>query len=328
MKRFGLLLFCVLMLSGCSLKYNMKEPSLSSVEYLNPGTTATTMTIVDKRSGDDRLYTMGKIGLGGSVTDISTLLSFQNVTDPIGFFSINLEKELNRRGIPVRCVVGSGGGEGVSVEVNRYQIINYRATGFSPWEACHVFAGVIGHGEKRTGIKAYFYNGKVPVWSMDEIEEPCFNIPTSILIKDVASKINKAVFNLRSSDEKVQQLAAEIDADLAQKPEIGPLWKVLELAYTNNQNAMPLLKQYAVQGDELFKSSALSAIGILGPETQFDFLKQRYAETFYNEKYMAAKAIGDIGSEEALAFVRTIKNESIYESEGGLKSVVDLYATP
>ena len=35
MKRFGLLLFCVLLLSGCSLKYNMKEPSLSSVEYSN-----------------------------------------------------------------------------------------------------------------------------------------------------------------------------------------------------------------------------------------------------------------------------------------------------
>ena len=36
----------------------------------------------------------------------------------------------------------------------------------------------------------------------------------------------------------------------------------------------------------------------------------------------------DIGSEEALSFVRNMKNESIYNSEGGLKSVVDLYATP
>ena len=70
---------------------------------------------------------------------------------------------------------------------------------------------------------------------MDEIQEPCFDMPASILIKDVASKINKAVFELSASDEKVHQLAMEIEAELEKKPENGPIWKVLELAYTNNR---------------------------------------------------------------------------------------------
>jgi hypothetical protein len=311
---------------GCSLKYNLKEPSPSTVNYINSGVPVTTMTIVDKREGDHLHFTTGKIGPGGSVVDISKLLTFQNINDPIVFFSTNLEKELNQRGIPVKCIVGTTGDSNLSLEVRRYQIISYRATGFSPWEACHVFDGTVVVDGKRKGIKAYFYNGKTPVWSMDEIQEPCFNIPSSVIIKDIVSKINKVLFRLQASDAKVNHLTGEIDTEMAAKPEIGPIWKVLELGYTNNPNAMTPLKKYSLEGDELFKSCAISAIGILGGEEQFMFLKQRYNETIYNEKYMAVKAIGDIGSDEAVSFIRNIMNEDIYNSEGGLKSCVDLYA--
>jgi hypothetical protein len=318
--------FLVSLLMGCGLKYNLKEPSPSTVNYPNSGVPTTTMTIVDKREGENLHFTTGKIGPGGSVVDISKILTFQNIDDPIAFFSTQLEKELNQRGLPVKCIVGRTGDSSLSLEVNRYQIVNYRATGFSPWEACHVFDGIVVLDGKREGIKAYFYNGKTPVWSMDEIQEPCFNIPSSILIKDVASKINRAVFKLQASDAKVNQLAAEIDTEMTTKPEIGPIWKVLELGYTNNPNAMMPLKKFSLEGDELFKSCAISAIGILGAEGQFEFLKQRYNDTFYNEKYMAVKAIGDIGSQEAISFIRNITDQDIYNDEGGLKTCVDLYA--
>jgi HEAT repeat protein len=77
--------------------------------------------------------------------------------------------------------------------------------------------------------------------------------------------------------------------------------------------------------DELFKSCALTAIGNLGAENQFEFLKERFKSGGYNDRYMAVKAIGDIGTPEALQFVRDQKNTDVYQGEGGLKSCVDLY---
>jgi hypothetical protein len=209
--------------------------------------------------------------------------------------------------------------------INRYQIANLRATGFSPWESFHIFSGtVIKDGQEKT-IKAYFYNGKVPVWSMAEIQEPCFTIPISIIIKDVASKINQTVFNLRASDEKVSRLTDEINSEIS-KNNYSNFWKVLELGYTNNPEAIEPLKKYAQTGDEFFKSCALSSIGTLGAVGQLEFLKQRYREGSYNDRYMAAKAIGDIGTPEALQVIQGMKKDTAYEKEGGLRYCVDLYA--
>jgi hypothetical protein len=80
-----------------------------------------------------------------------------------------------------------------------------------------------------------------------------------------------------------------------------------------------------LEGDGLFQSGALSAIGILGAEDQLDFLKARYDGSKYNAKYMAAKAIGDIGTDKAKDLLRTMKKEKVYETEGAMKSCVDLY---
>ena len=238
---------------------------------------------------------------------------------------MQLEKELNSRGIPVKCVIVTTQTEELTLQINRYQIANYRATGFSPWEACHLFSGAVINKGTETPIKAYFYNGKVPIISMNEIKDPCFNTPMSILIKDVASKMNKAVFNLKAPDEKIEALRTEIDSEMENK-DVGPFWKILELGYTNNPNAVQPLKKYAQVGDEFSKSCALSAIGILSPHGQLEFLKQRLSEGGYNERYMAIKALGDIGTPEAMQVIQDMKNEQAYTNEGGLKSCVDLYA--
>lgn len=317
-------LLIVLSVSGCSLKLSIQDPQLSDVSYVNTSPAQATIAIVDKRKGNDAKFIMGKIGIGSDLDDLSNVLVIDNIKDPIAFFSINLEKELNRRGIPVKCVVANASeGQEMVLEINRYQIHNYRATGFSPWEAGHLFDGTMIHGDKRKNIKAYFYNGKVPVWSMDEIQEPCFATPSSALIKDVASKVNRHFFNLQTSDTKVGQLSQEVESELAKGA--SPLWKVLELGYTNNDKAMVPLKEFSSKGDNLFKSGALSSIGMLGQEDQLEFLKERYNNGTYNEKYMAAKAIGDIGNEDSRTFLKQLKNEKIYHKEGGLKSCVDLY---
>jgi hypothetical protein len=314
------------LLTGCGLSITVKEPTPSTVNYTRQNLAPVTLNVVDARTGADTQFVRGKLGFGGEMKDISGLLKLANIENPISFLSTQLEKELNNRGIPAKCVVGQTGGQGLTLTVIRYQILNYRASGFSPWEACHLFYGIIEGNGVKTPIKAYFYNGKTPVWSMTEINEPCFDVPTSIIIKEVASKINRAIFSLQAPDGKVDALTAEIDAEVSKQKPGGPFWKVLELGYTNNPNAMEPLKKYSQQGgDEFFKSCALTAIGTLNPEGQFEFLKQRYDAGGYNDRYMAAKAIGDIGSDQALHFIEGLKGGEAYNGEGGLKSCVDLY---
>lgn len=321
---FPILFLFSIMTTGCSLKLSMQDPKLSDISYANSSTSPVIIEVVDKRTASEKTFVMGKLGLGSDLSDISNILIIDNVKDPIGFFSRNLEGELNQRGIQAKCVVVSAPvGKEMVLEINRYQILNYRATGFSPWESGHVFDGTLVSGDKRKNIKAYFYNGKVPIWSMDEIQEPCFATPASFLIKDVASKINKHFFNLQASDVKVNQLSEEIENDLSKGA--SPISKVLELGYTNNPKAIVPLKEFSSKGDNYFKSGALSAMGVLGHEDQFEFLKSHYVNGVNNEKYMAAKAIGDINNDESKSFLKTLKNEEIYKKEGGLKSCVDLY---
>jgi len=309
---------------GCSLTYTIKEPAVSTIDYGTKDITPIILNIMDMRTGDDAGFIVTRLGPSGDVSNFP--ITLKNMENPIGYFTQNLEKELKNRKIPVKCEVGKTATNGLTLEVVRYQIINRRATGFSPWEAMHIFSGNIIKDGKKTLIKAFFYGGKTPVWSMNEIEEPCFNIPISIIIKDVASKINRVVFNYAAPDEKIDRLTSEISSEIGKTVE-GPFWKVLELGYTNNRKALEPLKRYSQQGEEFFRSCALSSIGTLGGEDQLEFLKQRYsgAMSSFNDRYMAVKAIGDIGTIEALQFIREIRKDSAYSKEAGLKYCVDLY---
>jgi hypothetical protein len=308
--------------SGCSLTYTIKDPVLSSIDYGKVDTKPVTLTIVDQRTGIDSIFVVGRFGLAADLSKAP--VSLENMEDPVGYFAGHLEKEFISRKVPVKCAVGKIVDEGLTLEINKYQIINRRATAFSPWEAMHIFYGTITKNGGKTPVRTYFYNGKTPVWSANEIKEPCFDIPVSIIIKDVASKINKVVFNYSAPDEMIDRITSEISAEFG-KDENGPFWKILELGYTNNPKAMEPLKKYAQQGYEFFKSCALSAIGTLGADGQLEFLKQRYGAGGYNDRYMAVKAIGDIGTPEALQFIQTLKKDGAYEKEAGLKYCVDLY---
>lgn len=314
----------VMLITGCGLHYTIKDPIPSKINYERRDSPVLSLTIIDKRTGNDAAFLIHHFDVGASMPK-AVMIQFDNIKDPIGFFAKHLENELNSRKIPIKCVVGQAAAEGLTLIINRYQIANLRATGFSPWESFHMFSGtIIKDGQEKT-IKSYFYNGKVPVWSMNEIEEPCFSIPMSIIIKDVASKINKAVLNLRTPDINVDRITAEIDSEIS-KNIYSNFWRVLELGYTNNPKAVEPLTKYAQTGDEFFKSCALSSIGTLGADDRLEFLKQQYSNSrTYNDRYMAAKAIGDIGTPEAMQILQTMKKDSAYEQEGGLKYCIDLY---
>jgi hypothetical protein len=318
-------LVCLVLVSGCGLKFTIKDTPASSFTYAKTDTAPATLTIVDQRKGEDAEFVGGRIGVGG-MRAVSSLVTLENMEDPIRYLSVNLEKELVQRGVPIKCSVGKAEGPGLTLYVDQYQIVSFRLTGFSPWECSHVFSGRLVSNGKSNTIKAYFYNGRMPVWSMNEIAEPCFNIPVSIMVKDIASKINKIAFALSAPDSRVQELKAGIDADLAKKDSGETFWRVIDLGSSNNLSAMEPLKKYAQEKDDFLKSCALDAIGMLGPGQEMDFLRRDALSGSYNDRYMAIKAIGDIGTPEALLFIKEMKQNSSYQGEGGFRTVVDLYS--
>jgi len=310
----------VIAFAGCSMKYTVKEPIPSSIDYGRKDIAPVTLTIIDNRTGSDAIFLVKK---DGSLTyTVNVILN--NMEDPVRYFAQHLEKEFVSRGIPVRCAVKKAADEGLTLVINKYQIVILRATSLSSWKASHILDGdIIVNGQKKK-IKAFAYNSKVPIFRMKEVEEPCFSIPTSIIIKDVASKINRAVFNLQVSDAKVDKLITEINAEIGKDAD-GTFWKVLDLGYTNNPKAMEPLKKYAAEGDDFLKACALSAIGTLGGAGQLEFLKQQYRAGDYEDKTMAAKSIGDIGTTESLRIMQDMKKDKAYKKNGSLRYCIDLY---
>jgi hypothetical protein len=303
--------------SGCSLKYTIDEPTPSHFSYQNAGKKPVVMKLVDQR--DNAKFSAGISGLK------SIDIVFENVPDPMAWLSTGMEKEFAARGVPVQIVgKDSGTPADMTLTVRRYQVVNHRASGFSAWEAYHLFLGQVTMGQKSCTIPAYFFNSKIPVWSMDEIGKPCLSLPMSVMVKEIVSKINRCVFNYSISDEEAKKMG---DAALAKvKPDTeSACLPSVELGGTNNPAIMGTLEKIAESEDSLVHNCAVSAMGTLGAQDQFDFLAKKFAQFSNNDKVVPLKSIGDIGSVPAMDFLRKVKTSKLYEDENGVKYCVDLY---
>ncbi len=304
-------------MSGCSLKYTIDEPTPSHFTYQNVDKKPVVMKVIDQR--DDVKFSPGITGL--SRIDIV----FENVPDPTAWLSKGMEKEFAARGVPMQIVgKDSNASSDMTLTIRKYQVVNHRASGFSAWEAYHLFLGQVTMGDKSCTIPAYFFNSKVPVWSMDEIGPPCLSIPMSIMVKEIVSKINRCVFNYAASDEDLKKMEALALEKV--KPETDfACFPSIELGGTNNPVAMKTLQKIAENEDSLVHACAVSAMGTLGAQDQFDYLANKFAQFSNNDKVIPLKSIGDIGSTKALDFIRDVKADKLYEDETGVKYCVDLY---
>lgn len=307
-------------ISGCSLKYAIDEPVVSRFSYQNVDKKPLVMKVVDQR-GDSKKFSPGISGL----KKIDILL--ENVNDPVAWLSTGIEKEFAARGVPLK-IAGQDAGQlsDMTLTVRKYEVVNHRASGFSAWESYHVFLGQLSIGDKTCTIPAYFFNSKLPVWSMDEVRQPCLNIPMSIMVKEIVSKINRCAFNYAASDEEVSRMAADALAKVKPDTEFACMPSI-ELGSTNNLLAIKTLEKLAEEKDSFVKTCAVTAMGILGAQDQFDYLVGKYTQFTDNDKVIPLKVIGDIGTDKALAFVRKIKNDKIYEDENGVRYCVDLYTS-
>ncbi len=316
------LLACLLVsgvITGCSLKYAVDDPPAPGFSYQNVDPKPITIKVVDQR--ETVQFLVGISGLQGID------LSLTNVDDPVAWFSRELVKEFTARGVPLKLAAkDSAIPADLTLTIRKYQLINHRASGFSAWESYNVFLGQVAMGNTSCTIPSFFFNSKLPVWSMDEIQKPCVSDPMAIVVKDVASKINRCLFNYGVSNADLQKLAtAAVSTVQADSP--TACFPLIDLGSTNNPHAMSTLKRFAEHDDSFVHNCAVNAIGTLGAQDQFEFLVGRFNYFATNDKVMPLKAIGDIGTGQAWDHLRQVQSSSLYREENGVKYCTDLYLT-
>lgn len=291
--------------SGYVLK--RPEPSAMPLEA-SANAPKTVFSLVDARSGDQYAFHSGIL---------RAVLSFDDgpINPPV-FLAKALQDELVSRGVPAQ-VLQQDGGE-AKIRLHSFHVENYRASGFSPFVTFTSLSADLEWAGHKERVAAYVKRGKVPVWSFDEVVEPTFNQPLSLAVKELAAKIAARVFNLRSPDRKVDEIAARLKGPRNEDSFLD----VYALGFTNNPKAVPFLKELATDKDEYVQLAAISSLGNLRAQDQFDFLKSFTDDRggLWQVRGMALKAIGDLGSPEALTFLR--EEEAKWSSQAATKESI------
>ncbi|MBL0715873.1 MAG: HEAT repeat domain-containing protein [Desulfosarcina sp.] len=299
--------FLLLTATGCTKTFNIGTPEPSSIVYDQPYSKASQLGISDQRREADRNISTGTLPV-----------VLKNMEDESDFLGRNLQAALKSRGINLNYAPDST--TDLIINVHKYRIRNLRTTGFSPYWTFTTFSGDLVADGKTNRITFYFKRGKVPVWAFREVEEPCYNVPVSLMVKEIASKINRCHFGLQAPSDKVRALAEDVENNFNKYSFL----KVLELGYTNNKDAIKPLRALTEHHDSMVRVCAISSLGLLGADGELALLKNIYRTRDNIEQSMALKAIGDLGTPEARAFLQSVKDSEAYENEM-IREVVDLY---
>ncbi|KAF1723355.1 HEAT repeat domain-containing protein [Pseudoxanthomonas japonensis] len=294
------------LLAGCAPKsYSVRHPAPSEQLVFGTSAPATTLALVDARPGAGRAFSSGILPAALTV-DGAPL-------DAAGYLASNLQAELVARGLPTQVDLGGTGLP--TLELTAFRMQNHRANGFSPFVTLTFLGGelVTSEGKQRLGV--FVKRGKVPVWSFDEVVEPTFNQPLSLAIKELAAKIAARLHGARSSDADVDRLVKKI----ATRGDDSYL-DVYALGFTNNPTAIGPMAVLARDPDEYVRLAAISSLGTLGAVDQLELLTSIYRDgTLWQDRAMALKAIGDLDSPAADAFLAA--EHAALEARAGDKEV-------
>lgn len=299
----------VMLAIGCTKTFYIKPPTFSPVVYDNKSQEEKILAVNDKRTGEDSKISTGTLNV-----------ILKNIDDEKSFIGNNIEKALASRGINLKYKKESKNENELILNIRKLRIRNLRTSGFSPYWTFTTFRGDLMMNGKVHDVAFYFKRGKVPVWAFREVEEPCYNVPMSLMVNEIASKINYHYFGLQASAIQIDALLSEINHNFN---ELSFL-KVLELGYTNNKNAIDPLVKLTDHEDSMVRVCAICSLGVLGAVEQFDFLKKIYSTRENIEKSMALKSIGDLNTPEAIGFMKSVKESSDYRDDM-IREVVDLY---
>ncbi len=290
----AVVLMSLVMLTGCAPStYPLATPSPSSIVFSTTTDYQLPANVIDERRSADKDFHIGILS--------ATLINEGEPVDPVEFLARNVEKELKARGVNVSFSTGKEDGADVSVKLIKFRVRNHRASGFSPYYTFTTISADVVVAGKTSRVTAYFKNGKVPVWSFDEVIEPCYTIPINMVIKEFASKFNRLTANAHISDGEVAAIVSNINGNYSQTTSYLEVYK---LGFGNNKRAIPHLVELTKHQNNLVRIAALSSLGTIGAVEQFDYLTQVYARSEWHERVAALKSIGDFGTPEAISFVK------------------------
>ena len=309
------------LLSGCAINMPVpiKDPVPSKVSYTSEGSPApVALSFKNDQTEEDKAQILsGRIPM--------KLVYQGQPFDSVPWIAQHTVKEMASRGLPVTLVADDA--NSTPVLIKRMHIENHRVSGFSPFVTfTSLRADVITpRGPQR--ITAYIKRGKVPVWSFDEVIDPTYNDPLAILTKEIAAKLNMALIGQVVSNEQVNALVASINKDGARA---DAYLDVYQLGFSNNTIAIPELVKLTSHAGEYVRLAALSSLGILKANDQFDFLATRYEtkDGLWQDRAMALKAIGDMDTPQSRAYLQKelAKFENGKEREAlWIKEVILLY---
>ena len=301
------IVFFLIPVFGCTKTFYIKTPAPSSIIYDQKFQEVTILKINDQRIGEDKKISAGTLSV-----------VLKNMENEMSFLGNNIEKALRSRGINLKYK--NENGKKLLLNIHKYRIRNLRTTGFSPYWTFTTFSGDLIINGKSQKITFYFKIGKVPVWAFSQVEEPCYNVPVSLMVKEIASKINRHYFGLQAPSDKIDLLLDDINNNFNE----FSFLKVLELGYTNNRDAIDPLIKLTNHKDSMVRVCAISSLGGLGAVEKFDFLKNVYNTTESIEKSMALKSIGDLDTSQAIEFMKFVKESSDYQDKM-IREVVDLF---
>lgn len=303
--------FALVATTGCTKTFNVRPvtPPWTGIEAASrPG--AETLAVVDARPP------------AGKPLNVGTLkVVVRGMTDEMAFLAENLESVLRAQGIAVTRA--PAGAADLTLDVKTFRIRNLRTSGYSPYHSFTLFAADLHHAGRTDRITAYFKGSKTPVWAFSELERPCYQIPVEVVVREIAAKINAAVFGRSASDERVRMLAAAIPEQVSDSASEQYL-KVYELGFTNNRSAIEPLVRLTTREETLMRAAAVSSLGILRATDQLPLLVEIYEKNTHVTKAMALKSIGDLATPESRAFLDRIRASKDYR-EPTLKEVIDLY---
>lgn len=315
----ALALLAVLVLSGCAvnMKVPVQEMTPSTAKYVKSDNSgAVELFFSDERTPENKAAFINPF-FGMSVTDAQ-----EKPLDPMAWFSSSILKEMSARGLPVKRATSPTGAN--TVVIKRFFIESRRVSGFSPFETFTSVSADVVTTKGTQRIAAFIKRGKVPVWSFNEIYDPNYNQPLTLVAKEFSAKLGRILFDAKLSDTQVDAVIAETNA-----PQID-FQRVHELGFSNNARAIPqLVKLSASQHDEIFQG-AISALGVLRAAEQFDLLKKQAEkpQSDWEDRATALKAIGDLGTAEAIAYLKAERSrlEAQTDAESArTKGVLGLY---
>jgi len=313
--KFACMMLAFSIIQACSLNVPIDNPGVSKLAYSQDSNTETiTLKLEDKLDAAHKV-SHGRVTIN--------LKHDGGKLDTAPFVFASLKKELESRRLPVNY---SDDAQAV-ISLEQFELLNHRVNGFSPMVTISTMKAVLKTDSGSKTIASMVKRGKVPVWTMSEINEPCFNEPIELMIKEFAAKINQALFNYSLDDEQVNDLVEKIKLE-ADNNKMS-YFDVYELGFSNNPKAIEPLLAFTQHSSEYVRLAAISSLGILGAEQHFEDLKVIYLNgNLWQDRGMALKAIGDLGSEQAMVFLLQEKDKWLNESGNEAKwnsLFVDLY---